>query len=787
MQETNSLRDGGADREQWSRTHLRAPDWSIDRASGRVWDAVSDVPDIRDQIYNPAPLPLRPFELSQKKEWWSFGRVRDQGRYPSCVGHALAAVVDHLRAQSLERSPRRGERTIRGEDKQTLEKPWVSWRMLYQMARYHDEWPGEGYNGSSIRGGLKGFFYNGVCAIDDEPDFSKVSVLQPRPDGWSWSMNKELLDQARTIQLGAYYRILPRLPDMQSALAQTGVVIASAYTHEGWREPTPTAEIVFNANKPRTQRASTGMHAFAIVGYDERGFWIQNSWGPGWGQQGLAIWHYDDWAANVCDAWVLNLAVLPPADGGRRYGILRARGSNIDRNETHFLGKAQLDFTGPSRLDVLGHFVPFCDGRLDSTGPYNVDSLTLEESLELIARRSSEVGERKHGGQKFVPLNIKIVPEDFHYRHVLFYFLGGWPDESKLANELTGLIPTFTRLGIYPFFLGWDTVLFNELELLVRRTIAEVGVRTEARVLGRRAARDRLIEKRIALPGNRLLREIRRGARRLFALDQPDPDCKDMSVIRGEAAYCVSRLFEALDARYRAGAVSYHFAAHGFGAQTVVECLAQQAHMETQHDRQSYPAISTCTLISPIVAMDRILPRDDEYLPPSLLEWMTARNDHPRRRGRSSSLLVERLRLIVLARQALGLDRFSDDYGGAWPELWSRVMARDERTIEQHRTRTKSKRDEVPHLPLLAQARYVRYLSNAGREQDIEISFVRARQDDADSSLHHELGFHPRILDIAVREILGKSGDKSDSDIYFDEGGRAIAIGAKDESGEFVE
>jgi hypothetical protein len=779
----NSLRDSGADREQWSRTHLRAPDWSIDQASGHVWDAVSDVPDIRDNIYSPAPVPLQPSELPKEKKWWDVKRVRDQGRYPSCVGHALAAVVDHLRAQSLTHS------TTSEADRQTLEKPWTSWRMLYQMARYHDEWAGEAYNGSSIRGGLKGFFYNGVCAIADEPDFSKVSELQPRPDGWSWYMNKALLDQARTIQLGAYYRILPRLSDMQSALAQTGVVIASAYTHQGWREPTPTAEIAFNPDQPRTKRTSTGMHAFAIVGYDERGFWIQNSWSPSWGQQGLAIWRYDDWAANVCDAWVLNLAVLPPTGGGRRYGILRARGSNIDRNETHFLGKAQLDFTGPSRLDVLGHFVPFRDGRLDAIGPYNVDSLTLEESMKLIARRSSQIGEDKHGG-KFVPSNVRIVPEDFHYRHVLFYCLGGWPDESKLANELTGLIPTFTRLGIYPFFLGWDTVLFNELELLVRRTIAEVNVRTEGGMLGRRAARDRLIEKRIALPGNRLLREIRRGARRLFALDQPDPDCRDMAVIRGDAAFCVSKLFEALDARYRAGAVSYHFAAHGFGAQTVVECLAQQAHLEIQHNGQSYPAISTCTLISPIVAMDRILPRVDECLPPSLLEWVTARNDRPRRRGRSSGLLVERLRLIVLAQQAIGLDRFSDDYGGAWPELWSRVMARDERTIEQQRTRTKSERGEVTHLPLLAQAKYIPYLIRAGRGQDVEISFVKARQDDADSSLHHELGFHPKILDAVVQEILGKrddkSDDKGDSDIYFDEGGRDIAIGARDESGESV-
>jgi hypothetical protein len=110
-------------------------------------------------------------------------------------------------------------------------------------------------------------------------------------------------------------------------------------------------------------------------------------------------------------------------------------------------------------------------------------------------------------------------------------------------------------------------------------------------------------------------------------------------------------------------------------------------------------------------------------------------------------------------------------------------MARDERTIEQQRTRTKNKRGGVPHLPLLAQAKHISDLIKSGREQDIEISFVKAQQDDADSSLHHELGFHPKILDVVVQEILGKRDDNN----YFDEGGRDIAIGSKDESEESVE
>lgn len=35
--------------------------------------------------------------------------------------------------------------------------------MLYELARRYDEWPGEGYEGSSARGAMKGWVRHGVC------------------------------------------------------------------------------------------------------------------------------------------------------------------------------------------------------------------------------------------------------------------------------------------------------------------------------------------------------------------------------------------------------------------------------------------------------------------------------------------------------------------------------------------------------------------------------------------------------------------------------------------------
>ncbi|MGF2075447.1 C1 family peptidase, partial [Enterococcus casseliflavus] len=55
--------------------------------------------------------------------------------------------------------------------------------------------------------------------------------------------------------------------------------------------------------------AVLGSHAFAIIGYDESGFLIQNSWGVQWGRRGFARISYDDWLVNGIDVWVAQLGV----------------------------------------------------------------------------------------------------------------------------------------------------------------------------------------------------------------------------------------------------------------------------------------------------------------------------------------------------------------------------------------------------------------------------------------------------------------------------------------------
>jgi hypothetical protein len=154
-----------------------------------------------------------------------------------------------------------------------------------------------------------------------------------------------------------------------------------------------------------------------------------------------------------------------------------------------------------------------------------------------------------------------------------------------------------------------------------------------------------------------------------------------------------------------------------------------------------------------------------------------ARDDRVSRRSRSSSLTIERLRIIVMSEQAMRGDRFSDHYANSWPELWSHVMGLDHRAEKLTRA-DRQRRGDSRGLPLLALPRsaaaFVREADHQGF--NARVAYVRSQEDVADSSLHHELGFHPRILDRLVREMRGEDGED-----YFPGLGRAIQITGSDD------
>ena len=132
----------------------------------------------------------------------------------ACGGFGLAAVIDYLNQ-------------LRHRDGIIDHFEKVSSRMLYEMGKRHDRWPGEAYEGSSARGAMKGWHKHGVCGEDDWPYSA----------GSAGSLTTLRQQRALANPLGAYYRILPSRTDMQAALNEVGAVFATAYVHAGWKNP----------------------------------------------------------------------------------------------------------------------------------------------------------------------------------------------------------------------------------------------------------------------------------------------------------------------------------------------------------------------------------------------------------------------------------------------------------------------------------------------------------------------------------------------------------------------
>ncbi len=423
----------------------------------RILNVQPDMPDIRDRIYEPSLLDLR-VTFDPQPATATF--ILDQGAEGACTGFALAAAINHLlgaRCRLQVLTPPSGS---------------VSPRMLYEMARLHDEWPGENYQGSSIRGALKGFFHNGVCSEASAPY---------RWNQRNWHLTVGQAKEARSIGLGAYFRLRPEIIDYHCALNEAGVIIASAKVHSGWRNPAK------GIIKQTTQHE--GGHAFAIVGYDETGFIIQNSWGPSWGgykgNPGLAHWCYRDWAENVVDAWVMRLAApTPDAFDLTNRSVGRAPAS----------AALETSLPRPKRQDITGHFIHLDDGKLieEHSSKYPSPMASIQETADFLHADESRA--------------------DPKYDHLMFYCHGGLNDALASARRILGMKEVFKRNRIYPVHFMWETGFTEELS----DVFFDLFKKAEARVGFFPDATDLMIEKLAGGLGRRVWSQMKLDARRAF-------------------------------------------------------------------------------------------------------------------------------------------------------------------------------------------------------------------------------------------------------------------------------
>ena len=131
------------------------------------------------------------------------------------------------------------------------------------------------------------------------------------------------INDARTRQASADFERIDAgdIPKMKQAIADHNVLYVSAKIHKGWFPPLLPDQSVIVPNDtcthapqpPYCDEPLNGYHAFLIVGYDKKGFWVHNSWGRYWGDDGYALLPYEEWKVHGGAVWVPRYTAPTPS------------------------------------------------------------------------------------------------------------------------------------------------------------------------------------------------------------------------------------------------------------------------------------------------------------------------------------------------------------------------------------------------------------------------------------------------------------------------------------------
>ncbi|WLD10165.1 C1 family peptidase [Planctellipticum variicoloris] len=361
--------------------------------TGRRFDARPDPIDFRDRLYEPTLIEV-PQEVSLKAYQKLKVPILDQGQEGACTGFGLATVVHYLLRK----------RKVRPDSRR------VSPRMLYEMARRYDEWPGEKYDGSSARGAIKGWHKHGVCAEPLWP-YRAGAVSEP--------LTADRARNAAERPLGAYLRVNHLdLTAMHAAIAEVGVLYVTANVHQGWDAIDSEGSIPFDED-PKW----IGGHAFALVAYDDRGFWLQNSWGVDWGNGGFARISYDDWLVAGTDAWVARLGVP------------------VQLRQTAGVAAANSDAAG-NALGNISHIVRPHIVSVGNNGSF---------------RTSGTYGTSREEVAELIDQEIPKVLKSWKKPRLLLYTHGGLTPESSAVQRVADYRQFLRDHEIYPLMFSWKT------------------------------------------------------------------------------------------------------------------------------------------------------------------------------------------------------------------------------------------------------------------------------------------------------------------------------------------
>lgn len=191
--------------------------------------------DARDKNYL-MKLVIPAVTTRTSRYWWANGYWGNQSDYPYCVGYGWAHWVED------------GPITHVGQ----IDPVWI-----YKEAQKVDEWPGEDYDGTSVRAGAKVIQSKGLIA------------------NYYW---------AETIE------------EIKRAILEVGPVAVGTDWYEGMFEPNSNGII-----KPSGSIA--GGHCYVLDGVNTKTslFRLKNSWGRNWGKKGFAYISLADFVSLLSD------------------------------------------------------------------------------------------------------------------------------------------------------------------------------------------------------------------------------------------------------------------------------------------------------------------------------------------------------------------------------------------------------------------------------------------------------------------------------------------------------
>jgi hypothetical protein len=326
--------------------------------------------------------------------------------------------------------------------------------------------------------------------------------------------------------LGVYYRVDSRsVVDLQAAIVETGAVYVSANAHEGWDIGCGTrlrghADLVAIEYVPKPK--DDGGHAFALVGYNERGFVVKNSWGVNWGSRGFALLPYQDWVTHGEDAWVFTLGaarpMVAPAPAGSRQvrsprffvPYAESVGENVPERPVGLVA-------GGDSFDRRYRDLPEAVRPVESDQAYR-HAIVLDRGFPV---RNDITSESPAAALDSAALTRPLAwMEANKSNKLLIYAHGGLNSESESITRIRALAPYALNAGVYPLFITWRSGPLETVSDLVEEAFARLGFGA----LGVQPARgwadrvtdrtDRMLESVLRAPGAALWGQMKLNAER---------------------------------------------------------------------------------------------------------------------------------------------------------------------------------------------------------------------------------------------------------------------------------